>query len=240
MKFPSKPNETERTVCVHAALQEAARYESETAAPASLIAEALARHERSGRNCGRRQPLPLFVASACGLVLLAGIGLWLHMPHRHSKDLPVTGSAAAIPPKPKAGLPYSPALPRLDTAPVLLPPIDMAGWLVSAGHIRHKHWVAHHELRRPLRLSQAQNKPLPARPNCAASVWTTETVHYEVITQTLTPVWVAQVDPAAAAVVLTPALFQLALQPDDASDSAEAQVSAALIPVRFEQENPKP
>ena len=81
---------------------------------------------------------------------------------------------------------------------------------------------------------------LPKQTAGVVSVWKTETVRCEVITQTVTPVWVAQADPSTFTVVLAPAFLQISLQPDNTSDSTEAHVSAALIPVRFEQENPQP
>ena len=58
--------------------------------------------------------------------------------------------------------------------------------------------------------------------------------------QTLTPVWVAHTDPETAIVTMTPALFQLALQPADDADPTAAQIGATLIPVRFEQEVTQP
>ena len=81
---------------------------------------------------------------------------------------------------------------------------------------------------------------LPKQTAGVVSVWKTETVRCEVITQTVTPVWVAQADPSTFTVVLAPAFLQISLQQDNTPDSTEAHVSAALIPVRLEQENPQP
>ena len=213
MNFPSEPNETERTDFVHAALHEAARYEAETEAPNDLVSAALARHHRSGRACGQRRPVPVLVAASFGVVLLAGAGMWLHMPHRLSQERPKTGPPLAFQPEPKAVLPDTAMRPRIGIVPALLPPMETAKWFGSAGSSQPRHRIARHHVHRRKRLLVADNHTLTTETNAVHSVWTTETVHCEIVTQTLTPVWIAHADPETATIVLTPALFQLALQP---------------------------
>ena len=240
MNFPSEPNETERTDFVHAVLHEAARYEAETQAPNDLVTAALARHNRSGRGCRQRRPVPVLVAATCGLVLPAVVGLWLRLPHRLAGERQQNGPTTALQSKQKPVLRNTPALPPIDIAPALLPPIDPIRWLVSTGATRHRHRIARHKVYRRHPLLVTDNRPLTTETNAVHSVWTTETVHCEVVTRTLTPVWIAHADPDTATVVLTPALFQLALQPDNPDDPTETQVSASLIPIRFEQEKDRP
>jgi hypothetical protein len=240
MKFPSEPNETQRTGFVRAVLQEAARYETETGAPNDLVTGALARHNRSGKRCQERRTVPVLVAATCGLALLAGAGLWLRTSHRAFDGHPAPDADTVFQSEQKRAVAERSALPRIDIASVLLEPIDMARSLVFSGGLRPLHRAARHYLRHRQLLLAAHIHPPSTPTNPSPSVWTTETVHCEVITQTVTPVWVAQADPETATIVLTPALFQVALEPDDASDPTETQVSAALIPVRFEQENTQP
>jgi len=237
MRFPSEPNETGRTEVVHTALHEAARYESETTAPEDLVARALARHGRSGSRCGRSRLAPALFASACGLVLLIGIGLRLHGTHPQSgsRHLPGSASDVRLRPDEVASTRDTP----IDVGPALLPSIDMTKFLVSAGALRHRHGGARQRFLRHRHPSLAQNSALRASANRSVGVWTTETVEREVVMQTLTPVWVAHADPETATITVTPALFQLALQPDDADPTA-SQIGAAIIPVRFEQEKTQP
>ncbi|MCW3055073.1 MAG: hypothetical protein JWN14_4243 [Chthonomonadales bacterium] len=240
MRFPSEPNETGRTEVVQTALHEAARYESDTAAPKDLVARALARHGRSGSRCGRSRPAPALLASACGLILLMGIGFWLHGTHFQSESPHLPGSASAVRTKLDSVAPVSMAGVSIDLGPALLPPIETAKFLVSNGRSLHRVRGVRHGRRPRLHSSLAQNSALPLPPNRSAGVWTTETVEREVVMQTLTPVWVAHADPETATITVTPALFQLALQPDDDADPTATQIGATLIPVRFEQENTHP
>ncbi len=249
MKFPSEPNETERTGLVRAALQEAARYETETVAPVNLVTNALARHNRSGRGCDQRRPTPVLVAATCGLFLLGG-ALWLRMPHRLSLGEAVPNSAMAFLSRQKSVLPDSLALPRIDLSPAFLAQIDLARLTASTERFRERSRNTHHSERHrrsgflaqsPSGSNSSAPRSLSGHKSPAHCVWTTETVHSEIITQALTPVWVAQTDPVTATIVLTPALFQLALQSDDdAADSTTALVAATLIPIRFEQEKEQP
>jgi hypothetical protein len=240
MKIPSEPNETQRTGFVRAVLQEAARYETETGVPDDLVTGALERHNRSGKRCQERRPVPILVAATCGLALLAGAGLWLRTSHRASVGWPAPDTDTAFQSEQKTAVVEGSALPPIDIASVFLAPLDMARSLVFSGGLRPLHRAARHYLHHRQRLLAARSHPLSTPTNPSHSVWTTETVHREVITQTVTPVWVAQADPETSTIVLTPALFQVALESDDASDPTETQVSAALIPVRFEQENTQP
>lgn len=236
MRFPSEPNETGRTDAVHSALHEAARYESETVAPEDLVARALARHGRVGSRCGQPRLAPALLASACGLALLIGVGFWLHGAHLQFGRQSLPGPTAAVRPKPDTLATVLTAGAPIDIEPALLPPINTAKFLVSAGPFRHRHWRPRQGFLRHPHPSLAQNSALPTPSNRSAGVWTTETVEREVVMQTLTPVWVAHADPETATITLTPALFQLALQPNDDADPAAAEVRAALILVQFEQE----
>jgi len=240
MRFPSEPNETGRTEVVHTALHEAARYESETTAPEDLVARALARHGRSGSRCGRSRLAPALFASACGLVLLTGIGFRLHGSHRPFGIGNLPESTATVRTKPDAVTSVSTAGVPSDPGSALLPPIETAKFLVSNGRFLPRYRRERHGRRPRLHSSLAQNSALPPRPNRTAGVWTTETVEREVVMQTLTPVWVAHADSETATITVTPALFQLAIQPDDDADPTASQIGAALIPVRLEQEKTQP
>ncbi|MCW3097812.1 MAG: hypothetical protein JWL77_3430 [Chthonomonadaceae bacterium] len=240
MKFPSEPNEMQRIGFVSAVLQEAARYETETGPPDDLITEAMARHNRSGKRCQERRPVPVLVAATCGLALLAGAGLWLRTSHRASAGHPAPDADTAFRSEQKTVVAEGSTLPHLDLASILLAPVDSARSLTSLGGLQPLRRAARHYLHDRQRMPAARSHPLSTPTNPSHSVWTTETVHREVITQTVTPVWVARADPETSTIVLTPALFQVALEPDDASDPTETQVSATLIPVRFEQENTQP
>lgn len=240
MKIPSEPNETEHTGFVRAALHEAARYESETAAPNDLVAGALARHARSGRRCGQTRLVPGLAASALGVAFLVSV---LLCPRTHQGRLgedPAPGPLTAKTPGKKVVLPDLSASARLDMVRSRFPPIDWIRFTVDAGQPRHRHRIARHKPHLRPRTPLAPIPPSPVRTAAVTSMWSTETVHREIITRTITPVWVAYSDPSTATIVLTPALFQLALQPDDIADATASQVAATLIPVRFEQENTQP
>lgn len=245
MKITSEPNSVNKSGFVQAALYEAARYESETVVPDDLVTGALARHERSSRRCGRSRLVPVLITSACGLVLVLGAALWLRMPSRLPDDNFLSGRVTAMRSANKAPLPDLSALPTLDLIRSILPPISaetFAGMFKGPiAQLRSRHWIVRHTTHRQKRFHLVHNASAPpTKVNCSPGIWTTETVHREVITETLTPVWVAQPDPTNAAIVLTPALFAVSLQPDSGSDPTQAEVSATLIPVRYEQENIQP
>ena len=240
MRFLSKPNETGRTDMVQTALHEAARYEAETAAPEDLVVRALARHGRSGNRCDVSRLAPALLASACGMVILIGCGFWLHRSQPLVTGHSLPGRTTAVRTKPNTVAPVSIEATYVDIGPALLPPIGTAEFLISAGPLRHRHRRTHQVSLPHPHPSLVQNSPLPPTTNRSASVWTTETVEREVVTQTLTPVWVAHTDPETATITMTPALFQLALQPNDDADPAAAEVRAALILVQFEQEKTHP
>jgi hypothetical protein len=224
---------------MHAVLQEAARYEPETSVPGDLVRAALAQHDRFGRRCDERRPVPLLVAGACGLALLVSGGLWLRLPRHRFAGFPTSAPVTAFLSGQKVAASPSFPLPGIDFTPALLPPIDMTNFL-PARPLAPPARIARHFRRHGQRIAASQIHPAPSKTLPTHSVWTTETVHTELVTQTVTPVWVAQADPETSTVILTPALFQLALQPDNPSDPTETEVSAALIPVRFAQENPQP
>lgn len=240
MKIPSEPNETERTGFVHAALQEAARYEAETVAPNDLVADALARSARSGRRYGQTRLIPGLVASTCGVVLLAGAILWPRTPHGLPGEDPAPKALATLSPDKKVALPDLSAPTRFDSVQSALSPIDLGLFAIPAAQPRPRHRIVRHKTHLRRRTPLAPIPPAPIRTAGATGMWRTETVHCEVITRTITPVWVAQADPSTATIVLTPALFQLALQPDDLANPNASPVAATLIPVSFEQENTQP
>ncbi len=237
MKIPSEPKAPNSTGFVEAALQEAARYESDTVAPDSLVVGALA---RQGLSCRRSLLLPRLVASACGLALLLGVSLWLRSPHRPLKTGVAPDPITAVHPSNKPLLPDTSAPRPRDMVRAILPPAGSGLVKVPILPWRHRRHVARHYPQHPHRRLLARNNPLPTTTRRSNGIWKTETVHCEVITQTATPVWIAQRDPETAAILLAPALFQLTLQPDDASNPAEAHIAATLIPVRFEQEDIRP
>jgi hypothetical protein len=237
MKIPSEPKAPNSTGFVEAALQEAARYESDTVAPDSLVIGALARH---GLACSRSLLLPRLVASACGLALLLGVTLWLRAPHRPLKTGVAPDPITAFHPSNKPLLPDTSAPRPRELVRATLSPAVSGLYKVPILHWRHRRHVARHYTQHPHRRLLARNNPLPTPMRRSNGMWKTETVRCEVITQTATPVWIAQRDPETAAILLAPALFQLTLQPDDVSNPTEAHIAAALIPVRFEQENTRP
>ena len=252
MKIPSESNETGRTGPLYVALHEAARYEAETGAPADLVVEAMARYRRSGSRCSQMRLLrPGLVASACGLVLLLGVTLWSRIPPRLAANFADSGPKAVRPAAIKSDVPDLSRLPLLAIARSLLPSIDAAMCEASPELPCRQHPLVHRAMRTHPRFlqaqnrlypyaRQAQNRPCPAQTQPTAGLWTKEIVQREVITQTVTSVWVAQSDSATASIILTPALFQLALQPEDGSDATDAPVAATLIPVSLEQENNQP
>ena len=240
MKIPSEPNETEQTGFVRAALHEAARYEPDTVAPNDLVTGALARHAGSGRRCGQTRLVPGLAALALGMAFLANVLLWPRTPQGRSGGDPGPVSSTAPIPGKKVAVPEMSASARLDIVQTILPPIDLSLFAVPAGPLRHRHRLARHNTHLRPHTYTAPIQPSPVGMAAANSMWSTETVHREVITRTITPVWVAHTNPDTATIVLTPALFQLALQPDDIADTTASPVAATLIPVRFEQENNQP
>jgi hypothetical protein len=243
MKFPSDSNETHRTDVVRAALCEAARYEPEAPTPDDLVVRALARQERSGGRCGRSRLVPALAFSACGLVLLAGLALRSRKPHQpvtaesaeaYAADTGKKRLVAQATPYRHTATVQNPVAWEQDVVRSLLPPLNVERFVLPAGHASARHRVAHHRMCQPQRRLWAGNTRAAPRIHHTNSLWTTEIVQRVVVTETVTPIWIAKTDPVTATVVVTPALFQLSLQPDDAADTGTSQVAATIIPVSFE------
>lgn len=236
MRLPSDSDPTRRTEFVRAALREAAQYEAESAPPENLVSAALTRHERAGRDCGRIRIMPARVALACGLVLTTAIVVRLSLPQDSASTGRKTAAKAEVSVPAKNGLQVAVKTDRIDPAFFVLSSLDLSRRALSSGSAVGRRRLA---MSRARRHYTARPPYRATHPASAASVWRTETVQCEVVTQTVTPVWIAQPDPETATVVLTPALLQMVVQPD-ASENDVPPVQTALIPVRLEQENNQP
>lgn len=236
MRFPSDPPETERNAFVRSALQEAARYEAETPAPEHLAVRALARHERAGRPCGQTRLVPRLAASAAVLLLLTSAAIRMQQTSQSALNEPRDSGQTYGKREVQQAM-----LPDLDLSAVTLPAITPDRLATFAGTAGGRHRFSRHA-KLPRRRHSYAPAPPPERSELASanSMWKTETVQCQVITQAVTPVWVAQADPETATITVTPALFQIALQPADDADSNASPVAATLIPVRLEQENSQP
>ncbi len=250
------PNETAEARRVRALLLEASRYQPETPAPQGLVSSAF--HQRSA-DCTRSALLPRLALPLGGFALVLAVAFWLraHPPLPASKQLP---QQAAVAPTesvreshhqpfrktPVTALPHS-DVPAPKASYAVRPPNSVqpstSQGMQANETSAHRPQIGFPRLHRP---AVAVRKSLSAHAqqsaSVAASVWKTEIVERAIVTQSLTPVLVAQPDTQNACYFLRPALLRLALLPDDSDSDAESPpfLSTTLIPVRIELEEQRP